>query len=210
MWVAVPSNAERSERSASASAFGCQNARVPAPLVAPGVRWLFYPRSDACPDGLTQVARVFEKHYTEISSHAKTKSDALNSNAVLASLADSLLSDTGFTVELGKQAKSKIAVPVLYGLRGSPTKSYEVDGWNPSLKAVLEVEAGQAVTNFKFLKDLFEACVMDSVDYLILAVQNWYYSAKRDDFVTVSTWLDVAYASGRFTLPLRGILLIGY
>lgn len=122
---------------------------MPAPPADPGVRWLFYPRSDACPEGLTAVARVFQKHHAAISSHAKTKSDALNSDAVLAALAESLVSDTGFTVELGKQAKSKIAVPVLYGLCGAPTKSYEVDGWNSSLKAVLEVEAGQAVSNFK-------------------------------------------------------------
>jgi hypothetical protein len=176
----------------------------------PGVRWFYYPRSLACPDGVEAVARVFEKHHAEISSHGKSKAVALNSNAVLAAVAASLTTDAGFTVELGKTAKSKIGVPVLYGLRGHPTKSYDVDGWNPELRAVLEVEAGQAVANFKFLKDLFEACVMDGVDYLILAVQNWYYSAKRDDFATVATWLDVAYASGRFTLPLQGVLLIGY
>ena len=182
---------------------------APRPIEDPGVRWYFYPRSDGCPDELRAVAEVFSRKHSAISSFGKTKEVALDSNAVLAALAEDLAA-IGFRVETGKRAKSKISVPVLYGLSGSPTKSYEVDGWHTGLAAVIEVEAGQAVSNFKFLKDLFEACVMDGVFYLVLAVQNWYYAARRDDFAEVSTWFDAAYASGRFTLPLKGILLIGY
>lgn len=179
------------------------------PAHDPGLRWIFYPRSDRCPDELNEVTQVFNSNHAAISSFGKTKETAMNSNAVLAVLVDDLRK-IRFEVEVGKNAKSKIGVPVLYGMKGVPEKTYEVDAWEPEVGAVLEVEAGQAVSNFKFLKDLFEACVMDGVQYLILAVQNWYYSSKRDDFTEVRLWFDVAYASGRFTVPLKGILLIGY
>ena len=73
---------------------------------------------------------------------------------------------------------------------------------------MIEVEAGRAVTNYQFLKDLFEATVMVDVDYLGIAVRNVYKRAK--DFETVYSFLDTLHASERLKLPLKGILLIGY
>ena len=73
---------------------------------------------------------------------------------------------------------------------------------------MLEVEAGRAVTNYQFLKDLFQACVMDEVDYLGLAVRKVYKSSA--DFDKVYDFLDTLYTSGRLRLPLKGVLLIGY
>jgi hypothetical protein len=49
---------------------------------------------------------------------------------------------------------------------------------NDRLKQVvdcfIEVEAGRAVDNNQFLKDIFQACMMFAVDYLILGVKNYY------------------------------------
>ena len=53
-------------------------------------------------------------------------------------------------------------------------KSFEADAWNIPEKMVLEVEAGRAVVNNQFLKDLFQACMMHDVDYLGIAVRNTY------------------------------------
>ena len=129
----------------------------------------------------------------------------------MALVADDLTLICGFDVETGKTKATKLTRPVLYGLNGQPEKVYEVDGWHPELRAVLEVEAGEHQPIFKFLKAVFEAVVMDGVQYLVLAVPNWYYANKSNDFDKINVWFDAAYASGRFTLPLKGILLlIGY
>lgn len=75
-------------------------------------------------------------------------------------------------------------------------------------KIVIEVEAGRATENNQFLKDLFQACMMFNVEYLVLAVRNEYRS--HNDFEIIYTFLETLYISNRIHLPLKGILLIGY
>jgi hypothetical protein len=72
----------------------------------------------------------------------------------------------------------------------------------------VEVEAGRAVVNNQFLKDLFQACMMHDVCYLAVAVRNFYKG--RQDFDIVCRFLNTLYASQRLQLPLRGILVVGY
>ena len=64
------------------------------------------------------------------------------------------------------------------------------------------------MTNYQFLKDLFQACMMYEVDFLVIAVRKTY--SKNQDFKTVITFFDTLYASGRLRLPLEGILIVGY
>lgn len=121
----------------------------------------------------------------------------------------------GFRVESGKAAANKIQVPVLFGPNGNVEKSFEADAYNPTSRVVVEVEAGRGVANNQFLKDLFQACMMNDVSYLAIAVRNTYTSGttKRSvsrDFDRVVTWFDTLYASGRITLPLAGVLIVGY
>jgi hypothetical protein len=73
---------------------------------------------------------------------------------------------------------------------------------------LLEIEAGRGVTNNQFLKDFFQACVMYNVNYFAVAVRKLY--RRNKDFEALNTFFDVLYASGRLTLPLKGILIIGY
>lgn len=75
-------------------------------------------------------------------------------------------------------------------------------------KTVIEIEAGRAVTNYQFLKDLFEACVMVNVEFLVIAVRKVYRNSH--DFEKVITFFETLYASNRIALPLNGILVIGY
>jgi len=91
---------------------------------------------------------------------------------------------------------------------GKPIQSFEADAYHETERFVVEVEAGRAITNYQVLKDLFEACVMVDVDYLCIAVRNVYKRSK--DFDTACQFLETLYASGRLTLPLKGILVIGY
>ena len=111
-------------------------------------------------------------------------------------------------VESGKKQKEKIKVPVLFGLDNRIDKFFDADGLSQDGRIVLEVEAGRAVKNYQFLKDIFQASMMHGVEYLVLAVRNQYQG--QDDFKQIYVFLETMYISSRIRLPLKGILLIGY
>ena len=96
----------------------------------------------------------------------------------------------------------------LFGINNRVDKCFNADALSKDGRIVIEVEAGRATENNQFLKDLFQACMMFNVEYLVLAVRNEYRSHK--DFEIVYTFLETLYISNRITLPLKGILLIGY
>ena len=118
------------------------------------------------------------------------------------------LEDLEFRIETGKKKNEKIKIPVLFGENGRIIKSFDVDGYHEEFKTVLEVEAGRGVMNNQFLKDFFEACIMVNVDYCIIAVRDTYL--KQKDFEKVKDFFDSMYASGRMTIPLKGLLIVGY
>jgi hypothetical protein len=167
------------------------------------INWQYFPKSDNAPDHLVAVVSVFQKHEPKI----KSPENKLNSDDVLTVLRKDLVT-LGFDVEKGKIAGDKIRVPVLFGKQGKADKSFDADAFNKTTGAVLEVEAGRGVTNYQFLKDLFQACMMHKVDYLAIAVRNKYRS--NADFDKVTMFFDTLYASGRLKLPLKGVLIIGY
>lgn len=169
------------------------------------IDWQYFPKSDSLLQHLHQIIAVFEKHRREIDSSRHKKMESDRTLAVLRGDLEGL----GFAVERGKRIKEKIRVPVLFGRKGQPLKSFDADAYNKDTRTVLEVESGRGVTNNQFLKDLFQACVMHDVDYLAVAVRNIYRNSNRD-FETVINFLDTLYASGRLSLPLKGILIVGY
>lgn len=65
-----------------------------------------------------------------------------------------------------------------------------------------------AVTNYQFLKDLFQGCMMHGVDHVGIAVRNICRGSK--DFERAYRFFDTLYTSNRLKLPLKGVLLIGY
>ena len=129
------------------------------------------------------------------------------SNDVLAKVRTGL-EGLGFLVESSKTSAGKIKVPVLYGANGKVEKAFEADAYHQTQKVVVEVEAGRGVTNYQFLKDLFQACVMQDVDYAVIAIRQDYRGS--DDFGKVVTFIETIYASNRLILPLKGLLIIGY
>jgi hypothetical protein len=135
------------------------------------------------------------------------KSPNQPSNTVMARLCPGL-EKVGFRVEKGKSADEKVEIPVLFGHRGEKKKCFNADAHAANERWVLEVEAGRAVANNQFLKDIFQACMMHGVLNLAIAVRNTYRGSN--DFSTVENFLETLYVSGRLQLPLEGILLIGY
>ena len=133
------------------------------------IRWNYWPRSEKVTADLFNVVEAFKQVHSEISSSGHN----LKSNEVL-DLVRPGLTQLGFQVETGKKREDRIRVPVLYGENGRAQKSFEADAFNENLKIVIEVEAGRAVVNNQFLKDVFQAIVMPGVDFLIIAVRNSY------------------------------------
>ncbi len=148
--------------------------------------------------------RCFDAVSTEIASHDNV---GQASNEVLAKVRGGL-EELGFLVETSKTAAGKITVPVLYGANGKVEKAFEADAYHPTQRTVVEVEAGRGVTNYQFLKDLFQACVMQDVDYAVIAIRQDYRGS--DDFAKVVTFIETIYTSNRLILPLKGLLIIGY
>ena len=168
------------------------------------ILWQHFPKSHPCPEHLRGIVGVFEEKVELVNSHSNV---GQKSDDVLAHLRSGLQS-LGFTVESDKSAEGKIKVPVLYGANGAIEKYFDADAYSQELKTVIEVEAGRAVSNYQFLKDLFQACVMQDVDYLAIAVRQDYRGG--DDYGKVIAFIETLYASTRLQLPLLGILIIGY
>lgn len=176
------------------------------------IDWAYFPRN-AKPSAFTRsVVAAFEEIAPLINSRGNNHLIATGytdatSDRVLAAVRPRLQT-LGFAVETSKKVDGSIRIPVLYGRGGVATRSFHADAYHQAERFVLEVEAGRAVTNYQFLKDLFEACVMDDVDFLGIAVRNIYKGST--DFDKVYDFLDTLYTSGRLQLPLKGVVLIGY
>lgn len=171
------------------------------------LNWAYFPRSDKPTTLVRQVVGAFEIVHAQISSEIHT----LPSNGVLSHVGPQLAA-IGFDVETGKKKEQKVHVPVLYGNNGKVAKAFLADAHHVEGRFVVEVEAGRGVINNQFLKDFFQACMMDDVEYLAIAVRNTYETAgfRNPDFENVVKFFDTLYASRRLHLPLKGILVLGY
>jgi hypothetical protein len=167
------------------------------------MRYQLFPRSQGMTAELHDIVKCFESAKKMINSAEKN----LVSNDVLGHLVEPLAA-LGFVVERGKKSNEKISVPVLFGQNNNIDKKFYADALSADGRIVIEIEAGRAVVNNQFLKDIFQACLMFGVEYLALAVREEYRNQR--DFDKIYTFLETLYISGRIHLPLKGILLIGY
>ena len=167
------------------------------------IRFQFFPRSQGITNPMQEVISCFEKEVQLI----KSPDFNLSSNEVLEIIRPHL-EKFGFICETGKAAYQKISVPVLFGYNNKIDKAFNADAVSADGKIVIEIEAGRATENNQFLKDIFQACMMFEVEYLVIVVRNVYRGHK--DFEIIHTFLETLYISNRLHLPLRGILLIGY
>lgn len=167
------------------------------------IKYQFFPRSRGVTLEIQDIINSFKAIETQIDS----ETSELKSNEVL-QIVRPYLEQLQYTVETGKGVNEKIDVPVLFGQDNKIDKSFYADALSADGRIVIEVEAGRATENNQFLKDLFEACMMFDVEYLVLAVRNVYRT--HYDFDRVYSFLETLYISNRLHLPLKGILLIGY
>jgi len=170
--------------------------------------WKFYPARSPEPEWTAGVVKVFSAARSTIDS---AKHRGVSSNAALAAVRSGL-NKLGFTVESGKTGAKKITRPVLFGEQGKPIVSYDVDGFHPDHRVVLEVEAGRGAANNADYRDLVRASLMVDADYLILAMMLEYRAGNTltRSYEQTRNRLDAIYASDRLKLPLKGVLLVGY
>ena len=167
------------------------------------IKYQLFPRSQGITPNIKKVIDCF----IEVNDKIDSSINNLSSNNVLKELQESLIK-LNYKVEISKSKDDKINVPVLFGFDNKIDKAFYADALSDDGKIVIEVEAGRATENNQFLKDIFQACMMFEVEYLIIAVRNTYRGHK--DFEIVHTFLETLYISNRLHLPLKGILLIGY
>ena len=175
------------------------------------INYQFFPRSH----GVTPEIKAVINCFKEMESQIEQEDVHRVSNEVLA-LVRPYLEEIGFSVETGKGKEDKIGVPVLFGENNNVDKSFFADALSSDGRIVIEVEAGRAVFNNQYLKDIFQASMMYEVEYLVLAVLNEYHykvnGAEKvsNDYNFIKTSLETLYISNRLKLPLKGILLLGY
>ena len=157
---------------------------------------------------LEAIISCFKNNYDAI----KSPKNKLNRNGVLKIISNDLKT-IGFKVKESK--KEKIYLPVLFDNENNSIKSFEIDAISADEKIIVEVEAGGAFENNNFLKDVFQACMIPSIEFLVIAVRNVYRSKSKKskklyDYSEIYNFFETLYANGRLQLPLKGIVLIGY
>jgi hypothetical protein len=175
------------------------------------INYQFFPRSHGVTPEIQAVIDCFKK----VEPLLEQPNVHRVSNDVLA-LVRPYLEAIDYSVETGKGKDEKIDVPVLFGENNEVDKFFFADALSGDGKIVIEIEAGRAVFNNQYLKDIFQACMMYEVEYLVLAVLNEYHykvnGVERisNDYNYIKTSLETLYISNRLKLPLKGILLLGY
>ena len=132
------------------------------------INYQFFPRSHGVTPQIRDIINCFKSVDEE-----RNNTVHLKSNEMLA-LVRPHLEKIHFTVESGKAVDERIHVPVLFSENDQIEKSFAADALSEDHKIVIEVEAGRAVRNNQYLKDIFQASMMYEVEYLVIAVPNEY------------------------------------
>ncbi len=173
--------------------------------------WQYFPKSSPLPAHLQDFLEAIEPGFITV----RNSEGNLKSNEVLEELRPHMES-IGYQVEKSTPPKIRVKRPVLFGQNGLIDKSFEVDAFHTPTGTVVEIEAGRGVRNYQFLKDFFECLCIQDAEYLVIGVLNEYKppSTKgqrgHKDFEDVVTFFDSLFASQRFDIPLKGLLIIGY
>ena len=61
----------------------------------------------------------------------------------------------------------------MFGNSGKRELTFEADAYHKKYQTVIEIEAGRALVNYQFLKDIFQASMMVETNYLVLALETY-------------------------------------
>ena len=171
-----------------------------------GFQYRCFPEDVSLPESVVYVIDVFRSEETNI--HEALKSSGMTKSDVVLNVVSNRLLEKGFDVETSKKLNDKVPKMVKRG-ESSKALEFDVDAYYESDGVVVEIEGGGATENNRFLKDLFEACVMPNANYLIVAVCN--KVRKHYDYGKVVAYFEALYnESDRFHIPLKAVVVIGY
>ena len=186
---------------------------IPHRPVPTHTRFSSFPRTSPPPHFLNAVIDEFRAVESQIGTEHLHK--GLKSDEVLGHLRPGL-ERLEFEVERGKGKHEKVDRPVFFGENGVPTLRYEIDAYHAGWKCGLEVEAGRAFGGGNAIyRDIVQACVMEGVDHLLIAVPNSYKSRSGGKAVQERAYdktVEVARAltgHSRVQLPFS-LVIIGY
>ena len=165
---------------------------------------IYFPTQSKIPANLQELIQIFDKHKNLIDSSNDDDESRRNSDTVLKVLSNDL-ENVGYLVEKSKKRKDKISFKFEMD---DINLTFEADGYHSGHKIAIEVEAGRAWDNKQFLKDIFEASLIDEIEYMVVAVRMRYRG--RNDFLKISSWLKAIYKSNKIKMDFKGLLLIGY
>lgn len=170
--------------------------------------WSYFPRNVRPPAWVKDFVEVAASVEDVVSTvAAKT---GLSSDDVLKALAPGLV-NLGYVVEASKAAADKIRRPVLFGERGMPSVSYEIDAFHDELGIAVEIEAGRAASNNADYRNIVRTSLILDADYLAMLVPVTYRSTfSVQVYERCRSQLEAIYASDRLKLPFQGVLLVGY
>ena len=171
--------------------------------------WSYFPKRTAAPTWVNEFVEIIGSSRSDIESYLH---DRLDSDEVLAALRSKLV-NSGWQIETGKKDADKILRPVLFGDAGVSKVNYEIDGWHPEHKVVLEIESGRGWQGNAFFRDLIRTSLIQGADYLAVGLRTSYSYAKvknQNDFIKGRDQMDAIFASGRLQLPFEGILIFGW
>jgi hypothetical protein len=176
-------------------------------------RWRFFPSFAEPPAWVAPLVEIFRDHRTEIDSGV-VHNKRMESNDVLAVLANDLERQLGFQVERGKKTIGKLPRPVFFGDEGTYLRKYEIDVFEEQSGIALEVEAGRATMGNAVYRDLIQASLMIDARFLVLAVPVEYRYGKKTikepSYAKTYSVIEAIYGSQRLELPFKGLLLVGY
>ena len=174
---------------------------------------LYFPRSKRVPEHLLELRPPMQKMHEFVYKRGLDGWNTTSNQATahIAAELDKLL----YSVDRYPKG-NRVNLPLLFGPDGIKQRGHQADAYREDADGratVIEIEAGTAVANNAYLKDIFEACMVDNVDYLVLAVRKLYQADKggpNPHFQFVKRALDTLYTSDRLRLPFKGVWLIGY
>jgi hypothetical protein len=171
-------------------------------------RWKYYPARSQPPRWVDEVVGTFAAARDAIDSEAVR---GVTSDRALAEVRPGLMA-IGFEIEGGRSRADRIRRAVLFAEMGRPLVAYEVDGFHPEHRIVLEIEAGRGAANNADYRDLVRTSLMVDADFLVLAMMLEYRAGRSRTRSCEQTRdrIDAIYASERLKLPLVGLLLLGY
>lgn len=114
--------------------------------------------------------------------------------------------------EVGQAGGQRISRTVLFNDNGSANVTHELNAFHAGEGIGLQVEAGRGAMSNADYRDLVRASLMEDVRYLVILMPLIYrYAQTRTEaFMRSRNQIQAIYASSRFSLPFKGLLLIGY